>query len=224
MPTSSGTPAATCPKRCWPWWTAASTGIIPACWRSSKRIAGNTPEVIALTGAPLLLPGGEAVKNDPLHVTILHQAIQAAGLCRHSYVAAIGGGALIDTVGFAAATAHRGVRLLRVPTTVLSQADAAIGVKNSVNAMGQKNFLGVFAPPAAVLNDFDFLTTLSQKDWIGGVAEAVKVALIKDADFFAFLESRAEALAQRDLRAMRAGHSTLRRPAPGAHRHRRRPL
>ena len=159
-------------------------------------------EVIALAGAPLLLPGGEAVKNDPLHVTILHQAIQAAGLCRHSYVAAVGGGALIDTVGFAAATAHRGVRLLRVPTTVLSQADAAIGVKNSVNAMGQKNFLGVFAPPAAVLNDFDFLTTLSQKDWIGGVAEAVKVALIKDADFFTFLESRAEALAQRDLRAM----------------------
>ncbi len=95
----------------------------------------------------------------------------------------MGGGALIDTVGFAAATAHRGVRLLRVPTTALSQADAAIGVKNSVNAMGQKNFLGVFAPPAAVLNDSDFLTTLSQKDWIGGVAEAVKVALIKDADF-----------------------------------------
>lgn len=97
---------------------------------------------------------------------------------------------------------HRGVRLLRVPTTVLSQADAAIGVKNSVNAMGQKNFLGVFSPPAAVLNDFDFLTTLSQKDWIGGVAEAVKVALIKEAEFFAFLESRAEALVQRDLRAM----------------------
>lgn len=157
---------------------------------------------ITLTGAPLLLPGGEAVKNDHLHVTILQQAIQAAGLCRHSYVAAAGGGALIDTVGFAAATAHRGVRLIRVPTTVLAQADAAIGVKNSVNAMGQKNFLGVFTPPAAVLNDFDFLATLSQKDWIGGVAEAVKVALVKDAGFFAFLENTAESLAQRDLPAM----------------------
>ncbi len=159
-------------------------------------------DVISLAGAPLLLPGGEAVKNDPLHVTILHQAIQAAGLCRHSYIAAVGGGALIDTAGYAAATAHRGVRLIRVPTTVLSQADAAIGVKNSVNALGQKNFLGVFAPPAAVLNDFNYLTTLSQKDWIGGVAEAVKVALIKDADFFAFLENQAEALVQRDLHAM----------------------
>ncbi|MGB7912701.1 MAG: 3-dehydroquinate synthase [Desulfobaccales bacterium] len=160
-------------------------------------------EVIALTGAPLLLPGGEAAKNDPLHVTILHQAILAAGLCRHSYVAAIGGGALIDTVGLAAATAHRGVRLIRVPTTVLAQADAAIGVKNSVNAMGQKNFLGVFTPPAAVLNDSRFLTTLSQKDWIGGVAEAVKVALIKDAAFFAFLERQARGLARRDLQSMR---------------------
>lgn len=159
--------------------------------------------VIDLAGAPLLLPGGEAVKNDPLYVAILHQAMQAAGLCRHSYVAALGGGALIDTVGFAAATAHRGIRLLRVPTTVLAQADAAIGVKNSVNAMGQKNFLGVFTPPAAVLNDFAFLTTLSQKDWIGGVAEAVKVALIKDAAFFTFLERRARALARRDLPAMR---------------------
>ncbi|MCL4502222.1 MAG: 3-dehydroquinate synthase, partial [Deltaproteobacteria bacterium] len=76
-------------------------------------------EVIDLAGAPLLLPGGEAAKNDHLHVTILHQAIQAAGLCRHSFITAIGGGALIDTVGFAAATAHRGVRLIRVPTTVL---------------------------------------------------------------------------------------------------------
>ncbi len=160
-------------------------------------------EVISLCGAPLLLPGGEAVKNEPLYVTILHQAIQAAGLCRHSYMAAVGGGALIDTVGFAAATAHRGIRLIRIPTTVLAQADAAIGVKNSVNAMGQKNFLGVFAPPAAVLNDATFLTTLSQRDWIGGVAEAVKVALIKDADFFVFLEKQAHPLVQRDLQVMR---------------------
>lgn len=167
-----------------------------------ERYCEDHAEVIALAGAPLILPGGEAVKNDPLHVTILHQAIQAAGLCRHSYVAAVGGGALIDTVGFAAATAHRGVRLIRVPTTVLSQADAAIGVKNSVNALGQKNFLGVFSPPEAVLNDFNFLTTLSQKDWIGGVAEAVKVALIKDAAFFSFIEEEAGALARRDLDAM----------------------
>jgi 3-dehydroquinate synthase len=159
-------------------------------------------EAVTLVGAPLLFEGGEHLKNDALYVTILQQAIHAAGLCRHSYVMAIGGGALIDLAGFAAATAHRGIRLIRVPTTVMAQADASIGVKNGINAFGKKNFIGTFTPPAAVLNDADFLPTLSQRDWIGGVAEAVKVALIKDSDFFTFLEKHAEALAERDLTLM----------------------
>jgi len=160
------------------------------------------PEVIDLAGVPLLFGGGERLKNDPLHVTILQQAIQAGGLCRHSYVVAIGGGALVDMAGFAAATAHRGLRLIRVPTTVMAQADASIGVKNGINAFGKKNFIGTFAPPVAVVNDADFLPTLSQRDWIGGVAEAVKVALIKDGAFFDFLEANAAALADRDLDLM----------------------
>jgi 3-dehydroquinate synthase len=160
------------------------------------------PEDLTLMGAPLLFEGGEHLKNDALFVTILQQAIHAAGLCRHSYVVAIGGGALIDLVGFAAATAHRGIRLIRVPTTVMAQLDASIGVKNGINAFGKKNFIGTFAPPAAVLNDADFLPTLTQRDWIGGVAEAVKVALIKDPDFFTYLEEHAEALAERDLDLM----------------------
>jgi 3-dehydroquinate synthase len=159
-------------------------------------------EVIDLAGVPLLFGGGERLKNDPLHVTILQQAIQAGGLCRHSYVVAIGGGALIDMAGFAAATAHRGLRLIRVPTTVMAQADASIGVKNGINAFGKKNFIGTFAPPVAVINDADFLPTLSPRDWIGGVAEAVKVALIKDGAFFDFLETNATALADRDLDLM----------------------
>jgi 3-dehydroquinate synthase len=159
-------------------------------------------EYLALAGAPLLFEGGEGVKNDPLYATIVQQAIQAAGLCRHSYVVAVGGGALLDMAGYAAATAHRGVRLIRVPTTALAQGDAGIGVKNSLNHFGQKNFLGTFAPPAAVLNDFDFLPTLSRRDWIGGIAEAVKVALIKDGAFFAFLEKQALALAARNLEIM----------------------
>jgi 3-dehydroquinate synthase len=151
---------------------------------------------------PLLLPGGEGVKNDPAYVAEIHDAIHQAGLCRHSYVIAVGGGALIDLAGFAAATAHRGVCLLRIPTTVMAQADAAIGVKNGVNAFGQKNFIGAFAPPRAVINDSRFLTTLSSRDWLSGVAEAVKVALIKDASFFAFLEEQAPALADRRLEPM----------------------
>jgi 3-dehydroquinate synthase len=84
----------------------------------------------------------------------------------------------------------------------MAQADASIGVKNGINAFGKKNFIGTFAPPVAVLNDADFLPTLSQRDWIGGLAEAVKVALIKDASFFTFLEEHAEALAERDLDLM----------------------
>ncbi len=114
----------------------------------------------------------------------------------------IGGGAVIDMVGYAAATAHRGVRLIRVPTTVLSQNDSAVGVKNSVNAFGKKNFLGTFAPPAAVLNDSAFLSTLSDRDWRSGISEAIKVALLKDFKFFEFIEQHAGRLATRDMESM----------------------
>ena len=104
--------------------------------------------------------------------------------------------------GYAAATAHRGIRLIRVPTTVLAQNDAGIGVKNGINAFGKKNFLGTFKPPYAVLNDFAFLKTLSDRDWRAGIAEAIKVALIKDPDFFAEISAHADALANRDMAAM----------------------
>ena len=114
-------------------------------------------------------------------MTSIHRAIHEYGIDRHAYVLAVGGGAVLDMVGYAAATAHRGVRLVRVPTTVLSQNDSGIGVKNSVNAFGKKNFLGTFAPPFAVFNDFTFLTTLSDRDWRAGISEAIKVALLKDA-------------------------------------------
>jgi 3-dehydroquinate synthase len=117
-------------------------------------------------------------------------------------VLGIGGGAVLDMVGYAAATAHRGIRLIRVPTTVLAQNDSGVGVKNGINAFGKKNFLGTFAPPYAVLNDIDFLTTLDDRDWRSGIAEAVKVALIKDANFFEFITTNAKALARRDMDSM----------------------
>ena len=155
-----------------------------------------------LAARPIIVPGGEASKNDPLLINKIQTIIEQVGLCRHSYILAIGGGAVVDMVGYAAATAHRGIRLIRIPTTVLAQNDSGVGVKNGVNAFGKKNFLGTFAPPAAVLNDFDFLTTLSDRDWRGGIAEAVKVALIKDKSFFDFVSDNAEKLAQRDAMAM----------------------
>lgn len=159
-------------------------------------------EVLTLATEPIVVPGGEAAKNDPQLVTDIHEVINKVGLCRHSYVLAIGGGAVLDMVGYAAATAHRGIRLIRIPTTILAQNDSAVGVKNGINAFGKKNFLGSFAPPYAVLNDFDFLTTLRIRDWRSGIAEGIKVALIKDLDFFEFIMSNAKNLAQRDMEAM----------------------
>jgi len=157
---------------------------------------------LTLAGDPVVVPGGEAAKNDPTLLATIHAQIEQRSLCRHSYVLAIGGGAVLDLVGYAAATAHRGIRLIRVPTTVLAQNDSGIGVKNGINAFGKKNFLGTFAPPYAVLNDFEFLTTLDDRDWRSGVAEAVKVALIQDAAFFEFITAQAAAIARRELQAM----------------------
>ena len=159
-------------------------------------------EVLAIAAEPMIISGGEAAKNDRTLVDQIHQQIEAAGLCRHSYVLAIGGGAVLDLVGYAAATAHRGIRLIRIPTTVLAQNDSGVGVKNGINAFGKKNFLGTFAPPYAVINDSAFLTTLDDRDWRSGIAEAIKVALIKDASFFYFIHLHSAALVQRDMDTM----------------------
>ena len=164
--------------------------------------ANHFADKIDLVAEPIIIPGGEAAKNDPSLIDRLHREIERVGLCRHSYVLAIGGGAVVDMVGYAAATAHRGIRLIRIPTTVLAQNDSGVGVKNGINAFSKKNFLGTFAPPFAVLNDFDFLDSLSDRDWRSGIAEAVKVALIKDRSFFEFISDNAENLAQRDPKAM----------------------
>ena len=158
--------------------------------------------MIAVSGPVLVVPGGESIKNDRRHVDRILDAINAASLCRHSYLVAVGGGAVLDAAGFAAATAHRGIRLIRVPTTVLSQDDSAMGVKNGINAFGKKNYLGTFAPPFAVINDSSFLSTLSDRDWRGGATEAVKAALIRDPELFELLEHDAPALRDRDLPAM----------------------
>ncbi|MEX2397074.1 MAG: 3-dehydroquinate synthase, partial [Balneolales bacterium] len=162
----------------------------------------NSQDNLHSVRSPLLVPGGEAVKNDNKHINEIQRLVHEYGIDRHSFILAIGGGAVIDMVGYAAAVAHRGVRLIRIPTSVLSQNDSAVGVKNGINAYGKKNFLGTFAPPYAVLNDFDFLTTLSDRDWGSGMSEAVKVALLKDPDFFDFLEESADKLRNRDMPAM----------------------
>ena len=104
---------------------------------------------------------------------------------------------MLDAVGFAASIAHRGVKVLRFPTTTLAQDDAGIGVKNGVNHHNEKNWQGVFAVPTAVINDFSLLSSLSDRDWRSGFSEAVKVALLKDAGEFERLEQHAGAIARR---------------------------
>jgi 3-dehydroquinate synthase len=150
----------------------------------------------------LQLPGGELVKQTSEGVDRVLEAIHLGGIDRHSYVLAIGGGAILDAVGYAAAIAHRGVRLVRIPTTVLSQNDSGVGVKNAINAFGKKNFLGTFTPPYAVLNDLNFLDTLPDREWRSGIAEAIKVALIKDRSFFVALQKSVSRLLGRDKDAM----------------------
>ncbi|MBD2756893.1 3-dehydroquinate synthase [Spirosoma validum] len=150
----------------------------------------------------VIIPGGEDAKNEPAFVEKIVDAVDRHGIDRHSYVAAIGGGSLLDLVGYAAAISHRGIRHIRIPTTVLSQNDSGVGVKNGVNYRGKKNFLGTFVPPVAVFNDSTFLTTLDDRDWRSGISEAVKVALIKDTQFFEEIEANAQALAARDAAAM----------------------
>lgn len=156
-------------------------------------------ERLALAESPLVVVGGEAAKNDPAALADVQRRLHALGMDRQSVVVIVGGGAVLDMVGYAAATVHRGVRVVRLPSTVLGQNDSGVSVKNGVNAFGAKNFLGTFAPPFAVVNDRDLLSTLPRRDVIAGMAEAVKVALVRDAEFFAWNEAHADALAAGDL-------------------------
>jgi len=162
--------------------------------RISRYVRAHSP-VLEIAAPPFLVRGGELCKHEPLEVERIHALVERHRLCRHSFIIAIGGGAVLDAAGYAAATAHRGVRLIRVPTTVLAQNDAGVGVKNGINAFGRKNFLGTFAPPFAVLNDLEFLKTLQVRDLRSGIAEAVKVALIRDRSFFEALYAERHELA-----------------------------
>ncbi len=139
---------------------------------------------LQLVRTPLPVVGGEQSKNSIPLVTDILSHIDRHHIDRHSYVIAVGGGALLDVAGFAAAIAHRGVRHVRIPTTTLGQADSGIGVKNAINAFGKKNFIGTFAPPHAVINDFNLLATLPPREKRAGYIEAVKVACIRNKEFF----------------------------------------
>lgn len=143
-----------------------------------------------------IFTGGESCKADEDLVHEVWREIDMSHIDRHSYVLAIGGGAFLDAVGFAASTAHRGVRLVRFPTTTLSQDDSGVGVKSAINAFGKKNWIGSFGVPFAVINDFRFLESQDPDDSRAGLIEALKVSLVKDGEFFEWIEENVAALAK----------------------------
>ncbi len=173
----------------------------PALAAEIARYVAHHADRIALAAPPWTIPGGEPGKTAAVLDHIVAR-LAALRMDRHSFVVAIGGGAALDVIGFAAATLHRGVRLVRLPTTVLAQNDAGVGVKNGINAFGAKNFLGTFAPPFAVIADSQFLATLAPRDRMAGMAEAVKVALVRDAAYFRWLVEHADSLAAFELTAV----------------------
>lgn len=157
---------------------------------------------VSLVPDIIVVPGGEVVKSSETYFSQVLETVNKYGIDRHSYIAAVGGGAVLDMVGYAAAVAHRGIKHIRIPTTVLSQNDSGIGVKNGINYFSKKNFLGTFVPPVAVFNDEKFLETLPMRDWRSGISEAVKVALLKDADFFNWIANNVNALIERNMESM----------------------
>jgi 3-dehydroquinate synthase len=177
-------------------------GGVAAAWPrlalAIEAYAARHAALVELAAPPWAIPGGEAAKDGAV-LDELVRRLAALRIDRHSFVLAIGGGAVLDVVGYAAAILHRGVRCVRMPTTVLAQNDAGVGVKNGINAFGAKNFLGTFAAPFAVVNDSSFLATLETRDRVAGMAEAVKVAVIRDAVFFEWLERHAAQLAAFEL-------------------------
>ena len=173
-------------------------GLAEAGWEEKCERAFRACPELELVATPTLLPGGEQVKNEPVWIDRLLEAIHRDNLDRRSYIAVVGGGAVLDAVGYAAAVAHRGIRLIRFPTTTLAQADSGIGVKNAVNWFGKKNWKGTFASPWGVVNDQRLLEGLSDRDFRCGFAEAVKVALLKSRPFFEFISHNASRIAARE--------------------------
>lgn len=138
----------------------------------------------------IFTPASEAAKTIESWRDVVDSLIES-GLTRAGVVFALGGGAICDAAGFAAASCLRGVAVAQIPTTLLAQADAAIGGKTGLNHPRGKNLIGAFHPPRAVACDLSTLATLPAREYRSGLAEIVKYGLLGDADFFARIEERA---------------------------------
>lgn len=148
---------------------------------------------IGITVDHVILSDGEQYKS----LTILEQVFTALLQKSHgrdTTLIAFGGGVIGDLTGFAAASFQRGVRFIQIPTTLLSQVDASVGGKTSVNHPLGKNMIGAFYQPASVVIDLNFLKTLPSRELASGLAEVIKYGIIFDAKFFIWLERNLDAL------------------------------
>lgn len=145
----------------------------------------------------VILPDGEEHKNMDVLMKVFDKALDAR-LDRQTTFVALGGGVIGDMTGFAAASYQRGVHFVQIPTTVMAMVDSSVGGKTGVNHPAGKNMIGAFYQPRCVLVDTDTLSTLPDREYASGMAEVVKYGLIRDADFFEWLEKHVDALMKRD--------------------------
>ena len=181
--------------------------------RDARPILVSDPRVFALHGTsvaesvgadPILVPEGEAAKDwEQLHLLLNELAKRRAS--RTTPIIALGGGSVGDLAGLAAALFKRGCPIIHLPTTLLAQADSAIGGKTAIDAFGEKNLIGTFHQPSLVIADPSLLDTLDARQLRAGYAEVVKYGLIDDPGFFAWCEENG--------RGLLAGHPDLRRHA-----------
>jgi len=153
-----------------------------------------------LAGTPsktVILPDGEQYKTLDT-VNLIYDALLQNHFDRQSTLIALGGGVVGDMTGFAAATYQRGVNFIQIPTTLLAQVDSSVGGKTGVNHPLGKNMIGAFHQPLAVIADTNTLNTLADREFSAGMAEVIKYGLIRDPEFFNWLEINIEKLMQRD--------------------------
>lgn len=147
------------------------------------------------------LPDGEQYKNMATLETIFDN-LMAEPCDRETTVLALGGGVVGDIAGFAAACYQRGVPYIQIPTTLLAQVDSSVGGKTAVNHPSGKNMIGAFYQPRAVVADTDTLSTLPDRELRAGIAEVIKYGLIRDQEFFVWLEQHVGGLLARDPEAL----------------------
>ena len=168
----------------------------PKVWRAVGRTAQRGLQ-LSKGGSIHLFDDAESAKN-LRSVEQITRSLCRAGADRQSLVVAVGGGVVGDVAGFAAAAFLRGVKLVHIPTTLVSQVDSSIGGKTGVNLPEGKNLVGSFYPPQLVLVDPELLRTLSDREFRGGLAEIIKHAIIADAKMFAMLEKNMARVLRRD--------------------------